>query len=445
MDDPQGATPGQEPWTQANDVESASAEEASEALSLRVARFLRSCWVGRRMVLGILVTGILLSLLYVISLPNMYTSTTTLMPPDNASSSSSLMGLLSTAGGPAAAAGSAALGIKTPGAVFVGILQSRRVSQSLVARFDLIHHYKKQFIEDACKQLDADTDIRENLKSGIITVSVQADNPVLASNIAQGYIEELDSVVTHNSTSAARRERIFLEARLKEIKQDLDDSAKALSQFSTKNKTIDISSQGKAMVESGLKLQDEMAVARSELAGLQQAYSEDNVRVRAAKARIAELQQQMDKMMGSTGEPGPDASDSAYPSVSELPALGLTYYDLERKMSVEEVLWVALTKQYEAAKVQEAKEIPTVRVLDAANVPQRKSSPHISVIMILGTLLALSAAFIAVLTVSVWERTDARDERKKLVIELAGAMLNPQRRFWRLPGMGWVHTRLTGT
>jgi uncharacterized protein involved in exopolysaccharide biosynthesis len=188
-----------------------------------------------------------------------------------------------------------------------------------------------------------------------------------------------------------------------------------------------------------------MAVARSELAGLQQAYSEDNVRVRAAKARIAELQQQMDKMMGSTGEPGPDASDSAYPSVSALPALGLTYYDLERKMSVEEVLWVALTKQYEAAKVQEAKEIPTVRVLDAANVPQRKSSPHISVIMILGTLLALSAAFIAVLTVSVWERTDARDERKKLVIELAGAVLNPQRRFWRLPGMGWVHTRLTGT
>jgi capsular polysaccharide biosynthesis protein len=114
-------------------------------------------------------------------------------------------------------------------------------------------------------------------------------------------------------------------------------------------------------------------------------------------------------------------------------------------VSVEEVLWVALTKQYEAAKVQEAKEIPTVRVLDAANVPQRKSSPHISVIMILGTLLALSAAFIAVLTVSVWERTDARDERKKLVIELAGAVLNPQRRFWRLPGMGWVHTRLTGT
>jgi uncharacterized protein involved in exopolysaccharide biosynthesis len=396
------------------------------------------------MVFRILATGILLSLLYAIFLPNIYTSTTTLMPPDNASSSSSLMALLSSAG-PAAAAGSAALGIKTPGAVFVGILQSRRVSQSLVARFDLAHHYKKRFIEDACKRLEADTDIRENVKSGIITVSVKADSPALASNIAQAYVEELDSIVTHNSTSAARRERIFLEARLKEIKQDLDDSAKALSQFSTKNKTIDIPSQGRAMVESGLKLQDQMAVARSELAGLRQSYSEENVRVRAAKARIAELQQQMDRLIGSMDESRPDASDSAYPSVSELPALGLTYFDLERKMRVEEALWEALTKQYEAARVQEAKEIPTVRVLDAANVPQRKSSPHRSVIMILGTLLYLIAAFIAVLIVSVWEKTDASDERKKLVIELAGAMLNPQRRFWRLPGMGWVHTRLMGS
>ena len=444
MDDPQSATPGLEPWTQANDVESASAEEVGEALSLRITCFVRSCWVRRKMVFGILAAGILLSLLYAISLPNMYTSTTTLMPPDSTSSSSSLMSLLSTAG-PAAAAGSAALGIKTPGGVFVGILGSRRVQQSLVTRFDLVRHYKKRFIEDACKRLEADTDIRENVKSGIITVSAKADSPVLASNIAQGYVEELDSIVTHNSTSAARRERVFLEARLKEIKQDLDDSAKALSQFSTKNKTIDISSQGKAMVESGLKLQDQMVAARSELAALQQSYSQDNIRVRAAQARIAELQRQMDKMMGSTGEPGPDASDSAYPSVSELPALGLTYFDLERRVRVEEALWEALTKQYEAAKVQEAREIPTVRVLDAANVPQRRSFPIRSRIVILGAMLSLVAAFTAVFATFVWEEMDAQDERKKLVTEIVNTTLDSRKWFWSLPGMSWVHTRLKGS
>jgi capsule polysaccharide export protein KpsE/RkpR len=353
------------------------------------------------------------------------------------------MSLLSSAG-PAASVGSAALGIKSPGAIFVGILGSRTVQESVVTRFDLVHHYKKHLIEDACKRLTADTVIQEDLKSGIVTVNVKADNPVLASNLAQGYVAELDRVVNNYSTSAARRERIFLEGRLKEIKKDLDDSAKALSQFSTKSRTIDIPSQGKAMVDSGLRLQDQMVAARSELAGLQQSYSEDNIRIRAAHARIAELQRQIGKMMGSTKEPRLDTNDSAYPSVSELPALGLTYSDLERKMRVEEALWDALTRQYEAAKVQEAKEIPTVRVLDVANVPQRKSSPVRSHIVILGTILSLVAAFIAVFATSVWGEMDAQDERKKLVTEIAGTTLNSLRWFWRLPGMSWIHTRLRG-
>src|ERR1035441_525399 len=158
------------------------------------------------------------------------------------------MSLLSSAG-PAASVGSAALGLKTPGALFVGILGGRTVQEDLVRRFNLTSQYKQPLIEDACKRLTADTVIREDTKSGIITISVKADDPVLASNIAQGYVEELDKVVTNNSTSAARRERIFLEGRLKEIKQDLDDSSKALSQFSTKSRTIDIPSQGRAMVE----------------------------------------------------------------------------------------------------------------------------------------------------------------------------------------------------
>jgi len=308
-----------------------------------------------------------------------------------------------------------------------------------VKRFDLVHHYKTRLTEDACKRLAADTAIGEDLKSGIITIAANADSPELASSIAQGYPAELDRIVTNNSTSAARRERIFLEARLKEIKQDLDDSARALSQFSSKSRTIDIPSQGRAMVESGLQLQNQMVAARSDLAGLLQTYSEDNFRVRVARARVAELQRQIDKTMGSPQGLRLDANDSAYPSVSELPALGVTYYDLDRKMGVEEELWETLTKQYEAAGVQEAEEIPTVRVLDVANVPQRKSSPVRRRIVIAGAILSLVAAFIAVLIISVWEEMDVEDEPKKLIIEIAGSMRNTQQRFWSLPGVKGVH------
>jgi capsule polysaccharide export protein KpsE/RkpR len=250
-------------------------------------------------------------------------------------------------------------------------------------------------------------------------------------------VEELDHVVTNNSTSAARRERIFLEERLKEIKQDLDTSSKALSQFSSKTKMIEVTSQAKAMVDAGLKMEEQLATARSELAGLRQVYSRDNVRVRTAAARVDELQRQMEKITGPSQGSGPEGqtNQSPYPSLGALPELGLTYTDLERKVLVEESLWEALTKQYEGAKVQEAKEIPTVRVLDAANLPQRKSSPARTAIIILGFMASLFVASIFVLGENSWRDLNDEDERKKLATEIASSAPRWLQRMWRRPQM----------
>ena len=97
---------------------------------------------------------------------------------------------------------------------------------------------------------------------------LQSRNPVLAANLAQGYVEELNRVVTDNTTSAARRERVFLEGRVKDVKQNLDDSASKLSQFSTKSGAIDMPSQTKSMVDEGLKLQAELIDGRSQVGGI---------------------------------------------------------------------------------------------------------------------------------------------------------------------------------
>jgi len=400
------------------------------------------------MVLVILATGILYSVLYALRLQNTYTSTASLMPPDGASLNTNVMGLLSASGsGAAASAGSALLGVKTPGAIFVGIMGSRTVQEGVVNQFDLVHHYKALSVEDACKQLSADTVIQNDLKNGIITISVKADDRVLASHLAQGYIVELNRIVTSNSTSAARRERVFLEGRLKEIKADLDDSAQALSRFSAKSRTIDIPTQGRAMVESGLKLQDQLAAARSDLVALRQVYTADNIRVRSASARVEELQRNIDRMIGGpqgNAESRIGESQSAYPSVSELPALGLTYAELERKLRVEEALWDALTRQYESARVQEAKEIPTVRVLDVANVPERKSGPNRSHIVILGAFLSFALALVAVRAIAVFEALGPQDEPKKLITEIVGLALDSDSRLWKVPGLNRVHTRIKG-
>jgi uncharacterized protein involved in exopolysaccharide biosynthesis len=443
MDDPQSATSGPELPNPVQDLVPVGPSDRSETQSGKIFLILRLFWVKRRTIMRIAAAGILLSVLYAFQLPVMYTSTTTLMPPESASPNSNLMSLLSTAV-PVASAGSAMLGARMSSVQFVGILRSRTVQERLVARFDLVHYYKSRLMENACKRLAANTQITEDQKSGIITISVKAGNPVLASNIAQGYVEELDHIVTNNNTSAARRERIFLEGRLKEIKQDLDNSAKALSLFSTKSRTIAMPSQAKAMVDAGLNLQEKLATARSDLAGLRQTFSEDNVRVRTASARVEELQRQMNMITGLSQESGSRVNprESDYPSLGALPALGLTYAELERNVIVEEALWEALTKQYEAAKVQEAKEIPTVRVLDAANVPQHKSSPVRSAIVILGAMASLFIACMFVLGANAWGNMDAQDERKKLATEIVDTMRHSQRWIWYLPGMQWAYARL---
>ena len=137
------------------------------------------------------------------------------------------------------------------------------------------------------------TDVAEDRKSGIITIGVTDRDPKRAAAMAHAYVDELDRLVAQVSTSSARRERIFLEERLKTVKSELDTTAKNFSNFASKNTAIDIPAQGKAMVEAAANLQGRLIAAQAELSGLQQIYTNNNVRVRAAEARVNELQQKL--------------------------------------------------------------------------------------------------------------------------------------------------------
>ena len=444
MNEPQNEAANPEVPVHIADVDLDMDEDDGEPLSLKAANFFRLCWTQRWMFFGIIALGIALSLLMAILEPSYYTATTTLMPPNNASSYSSLMSIL-TSSSSAMGLGSEALGLESPGELYLSILVSHNVQDSIIARFDLMHYYGAQILDDARKALKGDTQVDQDRKSGIITITVTAGTPALAANLAQAYVTELNRVVTDDSTSSARRERIFLEGRLKDVKQQLDDSAKRLSQFSTKSGTVDLPSQAKSMVDAGLRLQTELIDARGQLASLQQMYSPDNARVRGAEARISALQQQMDALGGrhQTDSSGSEAANGGYPTVGQLPTLGLTYYDLERKMRVDEALWEALTKQYEMAKVEEAEQIPTLRVLDPADVPQRKSGPHRRMILMVGALLSVGAACLAVIIQMIWGQMDPEEEPRKIISEVLNVTLDRRRWYWSIPGLSVIQKRLT--
>jgi uncharacterized protein involved in exopolysaccharide biosynthesis len=389
----------------------------------RTAAHLRLIWESRRALARAAGAGFLLSAVIALLLPNRYQSVVRLMPPDIQPSSGLAMaaGALSgQTGGLAGLAGNL-LGFKSTSDLFVGILSSRTVADKLIQKFDLQKAYGTREVEEARLRLAEHTGTSVNRKSQIITITVTDKNPQRAAAIAQAYVEELNRLVAEVSTSSARRERIFLEGRLQAVNQDLEAAEKEFSQFASKNTAIDIKEQGKAMVDAAATLQGQFIAARSELEGLKQIYTCKNVRVRAAQARMVELESQLDKIGGKgegTSLADADKNDPLYPSIRRLPLLGVTYADLYRRTKVQEAVFETLTQEYELAKVEEAKEIPTVKVLDPPNLPDKKSFPPRTLIVLLGTVLASTLGVAGMLGKSVWESTDKDDPRKLLAQEI---------------------------
>jgi len=387
---------------------------------------LRLLWEHRGPLLRYAVRGLLLSALIAFLIPARYESVARLMPPETQSSSATAMlAALSSRGGDTLGgyAGDL-LGVKGSGDLFIGILRSRTVEDALIRRFDLRKVYWVRRWEDAREELQRRTAISEDRKSGIIEIRVRDRKPERAQMMAKAYVEELDRAVATLATSSARRERQFLETRLAAVKQDLDRAAIDFSQFASQNTAIDIPEQGKAMVEAAARLQGELIAAEAQRQGLEQIYTSNNARVRAAQANIDELRRQLSKLGGAgtgaqgTGEGAPNGEKPLYPSIRQLPLLGVTYSDLYRRTKIQEAVYETLTKQYELAKVQEAKEIPTVKVLDPANYPERKASPQRSVIIVFGTVFSLFLGCAWVMGTTVWYETDGDDKRKMLATQV---------------------------
>jgi uncharacterized protein involved in exopolysaccharide biosynthesis len=404
--------------------------------------YLRLFWQSRRFLLRAALSAFLASALIALLIPSRYHALTRLMPPDQQSSAG--MGLLAAlSGGKGGLGGLGALGglggaagdflgVKSSGALFVGIVNSQTVQDRLIRKFDLQRVYWDSKIEDARKDLAGHTDVSEDRKSGIITIEVTDHDRNRSAAMARAYVDELDRLVAQVSTSSARRERIFLEERLKTVKVDLDTAARNFSSFASRNTAIDIPAQGKAMVEAAAALQGRLIAAQAELSGLQQIYTGNNVRVRTAEARVNELQRKLNELGGgdSLGNNTKEGS-TLYPSIRKLPILGVRYADLVLQTKIQETVFELLTQQYEMAKVQEAKEIPSVKVLDAAVVPTKKSFPPRMVITMLGTILGLAAAITWIVLKTRWDSVEANDPGKVFAAEVLTTVRKSLSRFSR--------------
>ena len=382
--------------------------------------WLRDSW---KPLLEVTVIGCAVFVLIAFLIPARYEAIARLMPPDQVNSGSALMSALMAGGGDfLAGLGGSALGMHNSGATIVGVLESRTVQDDIVNEFNLRQVYGKRRVEDARRMLENRSSISEDRKSGIITIAVEDHSPQRAAKLAQAYVDDLNSRVVNLTTSAAHRERVFLEERLATVKSQLDEATLRLSQFSSKNKTLDPQIQGKAMLDAASALQGQLIAAETELSGLQQIYGSENYRVKAASARVGELRAKLRTMSGSQGNRSSEGTGEVYPSFEQLPLLGNTYYELARQAKIDEALYEVLIKQYELAKVEEAKELPSIKVLDEPIVPERRAFPPRLLIVVTGTLVTFFCAIAWLFFRAVWLKLDDNDPVKVGIRELMGSL-----------------------
>lgn len=371
-------------------------------------------WLQRRQIFRWVVLGFVLSLFVAWRYPK-YESTTQIMPPDGGSGLASLLPALSKSPGLIGMA-SDMMGMKSTSAIFARVLESRTVQDHLIDRFDLRKRYSQKYLEDARKKLSKRTIIAEDKKSGVIAISVQDHDAALATELANAYVEELGSVLAKVSTSAARRERIFIEQRLADENSNLQDAERQFSQFASTNMALDVPEQTKVTVEAAARLQGELIASKAQLEGLKQTYTEENIRVKSVQAHVNELERELAKM-NSGRAPNVQDPTSPYPSVKSLPLLGVKWADLYRQTKIRETVVELLTQQYEMARIQEAKEIPSVKVLDPASIPERRE-PSWALIIALGTLLSVLLACLGYFIKNWWDRWDQDDPRRILISQV---------------------------
>jgi uncharacterized protein involved in exopolysaccharide biosynthesis len=355
-------------------------------------------------------------------IPAQYESSVSIMPPDSLNSSGTMLAALSAKASPELAAlAGGLLGAKGSGALFVDLFRSRSVQDRVVDRLNLQKAYWSRYKEDARKKLNDRTAVSEDRKSGVLSLTVSDKDPGRARGIAQAYVEELNRLVSEVSTSSARRERVFIEGRLTTVKNDLEEAEKQFGDFASKNSTLDIKEQTKAMVESAGVLQGQLIASQSELQSLEQIYTGSNIRVRSLQARVDELKRQLQKLQGTDASLASDAAqpDQMYPPIRKLPLLGVEWADRYRRMKIQETIYELLNQQYELARIQEAKEVPTINVIDPANLPEKRSWPPRLLIVVLVMAAALAGTAAGIVGSARIQTLERDDPRRQLAMRAA--------------------------
>jgi len=338
----------------------------------------------RRMVALTTSAAFVLSIVISLLLPKVYSSTARILAPQQESGLASLMG---QAGAGTLTTGDL-LGKSTSADMYAGILRSEAVKDAVIDRFNLMKVYRQKYRIDTYKEIDNKSTIVTGKRDGIVSITVEDKDPARAAEMANGFVDELGRIVAALNVSGAGQSRIFLEGRLALVKADLARAEEALRSFSMKNKAIQVSEQAKLTIEGIARLKAQLAAQEVNLATYQNYLTDSSQEIKNAKAGISSLKSQIARLEGT------DSTGAILP-VGSVPTLVQEYTQLMREYKTQESLLDLLTKQYEMYKLSEAKNFPSIQIIQKARVSDKKSKPKRVRIVLASTFAAFFASLLA--------------------------------------------------
>ena len=336
----------------------------------------------KKLILGITLGAAVLTAIISLLLPPIYKAETKILAPQQGSSGMTSQ-FLSQLGGAAGLLG-VALPVKTPNELYIDMLKSRTVLDRIIDRFHLMKAYKKKYREDARKNLLQALNAQEQKRSGIVSVLVEDRDPQKAADMANAFVEELKALSGGLAVTEAAQRRLFFEEQLKGTKVALVMAEEAIKGFQEKTGALQIDSQAKAMIEGIANLKAMIAAKEVQLKVLRSYATLQNPDLQKIEEELRGLKAEMSKL-----EAGGEGGYSTLMPTGRMPEVGTGYYRRLRDLKFNETLYELLAKQYEMAKLDEARDAAIIQVIDLAVPPERRVRPRRTLMVLVASITAL--------------------------------------------------------
>lgn len=356
---------------------------------------------------------------YSLQVPEIFASKTTLLPPQQQKQSSAMARLNQM--GPMAGLAGDALGLQSSGELYVSILESRRIGDRIIKEFDLLTVYEgAKTTNDVWKTLAEATTVFLGRKDGMITVTVEDQDPQRAADLANAYAVELEKLTHEFALGDASRRRLFMEKQLGEVKETLQQAEIAYKDFQKKSGLIKESQQGEAIIRAIASLHAQISAKEVVLGSLRLSATEENPEVQLLVTGLSELKKQLKKLEQDNPE---DRIGSLFQGTSRLPEVGLEFSRLMRKLKYAESLYGMLNQQYELAKVDESKDAPLVQVLDPAIPPEKRTSPKRKQMVLMAMVASGFAMCLLAFMLEAKRQAEEDPEQSEKVADLKKSLL----------------------